>query len=316
MIEIRSQSFLYILRTASNLLPEENFIAQFLNTLGPLQTFVNGMPWPSPLLVKDMLFCYTSRMFGEISEKIRKFSITTFAWSYIALITLLTNLLTLFSVLAFGIWDPQRKIAHKVIIHFWGNMIGRANPFWRLHLEGTKQIDRKRSYVIICNHTSMADIICVYNLNLQFKWIAKESLFQVPFLGWSMTLAKYIPLERGKTGSIRKSYEKAKWWLSQNMSVLIFPEGTRSKDGSLGDFKNGAFKLAIECQKPILPVVLRGNEKVIAKGKSTISGRTETFLKVLPPVETLGLGPKDFQTLKKKIHDSYKLETASQKKNS
>ncbi|HNV86725.1 MAG TPA: lysophospholipid acyltransferase family protein [Candidatus Omnitrophota bacterium] len=243
-------------------------------------------------------------------KKTEKYAITIFVWIYVSLLTVLTNFTILLSFLPFSIFDPQRRIAHTIITLLWGKVLGKFNPFWKLRLKPSSSTDPKQTYVIVCNHTSLADIICIYNLNLQFKWIAKESLFKVPFLGWCMSLAKYIPLERGKTSSIRTSYEKSKWWLNQGMSVLIFPEGTRSKDGSLGDFKNGAFKLAIECQRPILPVVLKGNEKVIAKGKSTVAGRTETLIKVLPPVETRGFGLGDFQALKKKIHDLYKSEVS------
>lgn len=200
-----------------------------------------------------------------------------------------------------GPWDPQRRIAHRAIIYLWGRPIVRSNPFWKLKIEGTGNIDPKQTYVIVSNHTSMADILCLYCLDVQFKWIAKKSLFRVPFLGWSMSFAKYVPLERGRTGSIRQSYEKTRWWLDKNMSVLIFPEGTRSPDGSLGEFKNGAFKLAIEARRPILPIALRGNEKIIAKGKRTVSAKVEASLTVFPAIATEGLAPGDFQMLKQKV---------------
>jgi len=202
-------------------------------------------------------------------------------------------------------WDKQRRLAHRLIIYLWGRPIVKANPFWKLAIGGTGNIDPKQTYIVVCNHSSLADILCLYCLDLQFKWVAKRSLFRVPFLGWSMSLAKYVALERGRTGSIRESYEKAKDWLKQGMSVLIFPEGTRSLDGSLGDFKNGAFKLAIESQRPILPIRLRGNEKIIAKGKKTVAAKVEASLTVLPAVSTEGMKTADFQMLKQRVRNLF-----------
>lgn len=91
---------------------------------------------------------------------------------------------------------------------------------------------------------------------MQFKWVAKASLFKVPFIGWSLGLAKHIRLSRGNFSSIKKVYRQAASWLKEGMSVLFFPEGTRSANDEMGQFQNGAFKLAIKEKVPILPVAI------------------------------------------------------------
>jgi len=235
------------------------------------------------------------------------FLITLWVWFLIPLLTVLVTIpISLLSTL-FSPLDPQRKWAHRVGV-FWGKAIIGANLRWKLQINGRQHIKSGQSYVVISNHASMTDIMILYNLGMQFKWLAKSSLFKIPFLGWNMSLMQYIPLERGRHGSIRKSYHKAKEWLKQGMSVLIFPEGTRSRDGSLSEFRNGAFKMAIELQKPILPIVLFGTEKTIPKGQWLVGPRIKMSLSVLPPVETKDYDPNDFEKLKNTVHDLMRKE--------
>ncbi len=175
-------------------------------------------------------------------------------------------------------------------------------------MSGQENIRHGQTYVIVSNHMSLADILSLFHLNLQFKWMAKESLFKVPFLGWSMTCMGYIPLKRGNYGSIRDTYEKAKDWLKKGVSVVIFPEGTRSPSGTLSAFKNGAFKLALETQIPILPVAIFGNEKLLPKGKMNVGMNVHSYIRVLPAIETQGLEPEDFPKLRDQAHDMVKAE--------
>lgn len=247
-------------------------------------------------------------------KKILDFAMTIWTWIVVAIVTVIVTLCISFAALVLGPFDPQRKWPHA-IGWGWARAIQLASPLWKLHILGRERINPSQSYVIISNHSSLADIICLYRLNTQFKWLAKTSLFRIPFFGWSMACMKYIRLERGKPSSIRKSYETAKNWLRQGMSILIFPEGTRSPDGSLGVFKNGAFKLAIDTQRPILPIVLRGSRQIVRKGDFKISPKTTTVMRVLQPIDTSCYGPEDFEALKSKarrlIEDELHQDTAS-----
>lgn len=155
---------------------------------------------------------------------------------------------------------------------------------------------------------SLSDIVCLFALRRQFKWLAKKSLFRIPFLGWSMQVMGYIPLERGRYGSIRKSYQEALGWLQNNISVLIFPEGTRSRSGEMGHFKGGAFRLALESGRPIVPIVLAGTQQVISKGEAGFGKAGAAYMSILPPVETRGLGIEEERKLRGEIEDLMRSE--------
>jgi 1-acyl-sn-glycerol-3-phosphate acyltransferase len=142
----------------------------------------------------------------------------------------------------------------------------------------------------------------------QFKWLAKKSLFHVPFFGWAMSVMGYIPLERGKHSSIRDSYRKSLAWLKRGISILIFPEGTRSRSGDIGKFKSGAFRLAIESGRPIIPIVLAGTQNVISKGNAGFGKPGAAYLSILPPVETADLKIREEAKLQEKVETSIRQE--------
>jgi 1-acyl-sn-glycerol-3-phosphate acyltransferase len=133
---------------------------------------------------------------------------------------------------------------------------------------------------------------------MQFKWVAKASLFNVPFIGWCLGLIKHIKLTRGDFSSIKEIYHQASNWLQKDMSVLFFPEGTRSSTDEMGEFQNGAFKLAIKEKKPILPICLKGTHAAIPKGSWIFKTKVAAKVTVLKPIETDGCGPGDFALLR------------------
>lgn len=220
---------------------------------------------------------------------------------------LLFFVMLLLSVLLYP-FDRQRRVVHAQC-YWWSDILTRLNPFWDISVTGLENIDKKRTYIVISNHQSIADIILMYRTKMQFKWIAKESLFSVPIIGWNMRLAKHVRLSRGNFGSIKKVYREAATWLRAGMSVLFFPEGTRSESNEMGDFQNGAFKLAIKEKVPILPICLQGTGGAIPKGSWIFQTKTKGGLKVLPPIETAGFGPADFVKLKELARS--KLDEAS-----
>ncbi|MFA6079122.1 MAG: lysophospholipid acyltransferase family protein, partial [Candidatus Omnitrophota bacterium] len=179
-----------------------------------------------------------------------------FMWAIGGFITIVLWVVMLFLSIALP-FDKQRRIVHSQCF-WWSDAIVAINPFWEMHVKGLENIDKKRTYVIVVNHQSLADIVVLYQTKMQFKWVAKESLFKVPFIGWNLSLAKHIKLERGDFSSIKHVYREAAEWLRAGMSVLFFPEGTRSETGVMGEFQNGAFKLAIKEKLPVLPVYLEG----------------------------------------------------------
>ena len=146
-------------------------------------------------------------------------------------------------------FDKKRKVNHRQCF-WWSSAVIGFNPYWHLQVSGLENIDRHKTYVVVANHQSLADIVVMYKTHMQFKWVAKESLFKIPFIGWCLSLTKHIRLSRGSFGSIKKVYRQAASWLKNDMSVVFFPEGTRSEAGEIDKFQNGAFKLAIQEKKP------------------------------------------------------------------
>lgn len=209
-------------------------------------------------------------------------------WAVIAMLTVVFTTLIALSRLLLWPFDRQRKIPHWLAM-LWGRAVFMSHPLWRVRVEGARRLDSQRHYIFVANHQSMLDIMALCYLNRQFKWVAKEELFRLPFLGWSMSLAGYVRLKRGQSRSIRDAYDQAGRWVREGMSVLFFPEGTRSLDGELGAFKPGAFKLALKARVPVVPIAISGTRDLLVKGSWRFrAGRQDVRVRVLPPLEPSG----------------------------
>jgi len=228
------------------------------------------------------------------------------------LIIILYFAMLFFSFILFP-FDKKRKIAHAQCF-WWSDAMVRLNPYWKIEVSGKENINPKRTYIIIANHQSLADIVMAYQTKMQFKWVAKDVLFKVPFIGWCMSLAKHIKLERGNFGSIKKVYREAAHWLRSGMSVLFFPEGTRSQSNEMGDFNNGAFKLAIKEKVPILPVLIEGTGTAIPKGSWIFTTQTTAQITILPAIETSEFKPGDFAQLRDLCRSVFEKENGTDNK--
>ena len=225
-------------------------------------------------------------------------------WSLgIFLVIILFFAMLFFSIVLFP-FDKQRKVAHAQC-YWWANSIIALNPYWKVSVSGLENINKKTTYVIVVNHQSMVDIIILYKTKMQFKWVAKESLFKLPFIGWNLSLAKHIKLARGKYSSIKTVYRQAALWLRNGMSVLFFPEGTRSNTDRMNDFQNGAFKLALKEKKPILPIILTGTRDAIPKGSWLFATKVYCSVKVLPPIDTSLFKINEFDSLKNLVQKQF-----------
>jgi 1-acyl-sn-glycerol-3-phosphate acyltransferase len=217
-------------------------------------------------------------------------------WFIGALLTLLLFFVMAFVTIIFFPFDRKRKITHAQCF-WWTDAVTALNPYWNVKVEGLDNIDHKKTYVVVSNHQSLADIVLVYKTKMQFKWVAKDSLFKIPVLGWNMSLAKHIRLRRNEFSSIKKVYREAAQWLRSGISVLFFPEGTRNNDSAMGEFQNGAFKLAIKEKVPILPILIQGTRDAIPKGSWRFTTSTSCLIKVLPPIDTSTYLPADYSRL-------------------
>lgn len=226
-------------------------------------------------------------------------------WFFGAIITLVLYLACLFFTIIFYLFDKQRRIVHAQCF-WWSNAVIALNPYWDVQITGLENINKSRTYVIVANHQSLADIVVLYKIHAQFKWVSKESVFRVPLIGWCLSLGRHIKLTRGKFDSIKKVYRQAAIWLKEDMSVLFFPEGTRSNTGTMNKFQNGAFKLAIKENIPILPICLQGTRNAIPKGGWIFKTKATVKVSVLPAIETKDLLPRDFAHLNETTYNQIK----------
>ncbi len=136
----------------------------------------------------------------------------------------------------------------------------------KVDVGGSTHIDSSISYVFMANHQSFFDIpVLLGHLPCQFRWLAKIELFKIPLFGRAMRGAGYISIDRSNRSAAIESLETAAQRIKDGVSVLIFPEGTRSRDGHLQPFKKGGFFLAIDSGVPIVPIVIQGTQKIMPK---------------------------------------------------
>jgi 1-acyl-sn-glycerol-3-phosphate acyltransferase len=223
--------------------------------------------------------------------------ISAFIWISTSILMFVLFLAMLFFSIVLFPFDKKRKVAHAQCF-WWADAVIWLNPYWTIKVEGLDNIDHKKTYVVVANHLSLADIAVLYKTKMQFKWVAKESLFRIPVLGWCMSLGKHVRLRRGDFSSIKNIYREAAIWLMGGMSVLLFPEGTRSQDGKMQDFQNGAFKLAIKEKVPVLPISIRGTADAIPKGSWLFRTKVSFSIRVMPAIDTASLGPADFLAIR------------------
>lgn len=182
-----------------------------------------------------------------------------------------------------------------------GLTITKINPNWTIELENYAHIDHRKPFIMVSNHLSNADIPVISNLPWEMKWIAKKELFDVPVLGWLLKWAGDIPVDRSSGSKRAAIFQRCKYYLERNVSVIFFPEGTRSKSGKLNKFAVGAFDLAIKEKIPVLPIVLDGTQKCLPKKSWIYDQEAFVKLKVMDPVPTNHLGKDQSYELMDKV---------------
>ncbi len=222
-------------------------------------------------------------------------------WSWLVLIACVVILFPVMLVLRVvtGPFDRGRYLVGR-IFRYIGVIVETLNPLWDFRRSGVRVTDPRRPYVVVSNHESFADILLISHLPWEMKWLSKAELFRIPVLGWMMSLAGDIPIRRGVGPSAVEALEQCKAVLRNHVSVMIFPEGTRSATGRMLPFKDGAFRLAIEAGVPVLPLVVAGTGTALPK-KGWKMGRAVAEVRVLEPVPTEGLAPADAARLRNRV---------------
>ena len=195
-------------------------------------------------------------------------------------------------------FDPGRYWAGRTFRLLAVSQV-KLNPLWRFRTSGRPVRDPRRPYVVVSNHESYADIFLISLLPWEMKWLSKETIFRIPVMGWMMRMAGDVAIVRGNRDSAVGALDSCMDRLAKRVSVMIFPEGTRSKTADLLPFKDGAFRLAIESGAPLLPLAVAGTRHAMAKGTFQFR-RADAIVSVLDPIETTGLTFADLPALKER----------------
>ena len=195
-----------------------------------------------------------------------------------------------------GLIDPHGKVVYR-INKFWTWAILFAGGV-KLKITGLEKLDPQRQYIFMVNHQSNVDIpILVQSLpRYQLRWIAKRELLWVPFFGWAMWATKHITVDRTRPIDAVKGLRRAKERIAAGISVVVFPEGTRSRDGQLQRFKKGGFLLAVQTGTDVVPVTIIGSRDLLPSGAWQLrSGIVE--IAIDSPISIAGFRPGNLRLL-------------------
>ena len=223
---------------------------------------------------------------------------TLFVWFCIVTATLILGAL----VLVTYPFDRKGRAGHHYA-KLWGKIALLANRV-KVRVEGLDRLNGKGPYIFMSNHQGYYDIFTLLShLPYQFKWLAKKELFSVPILGWTMAAAGYISIDRGGTRATVGAMDEAARKIREGMSVVIFPEGSRSPDGSIQSFKKGGFTLAIKSKTAIVPIAISGSRDIMPKDRLTAApGEIRMFVGL--PIEIQHYSLKDRESLMKKVRET------------
>ncbi len=160
-------------------------------------------------------------------------------------------------------WIPPRGKVYQYWARWWSWTLLKAAGI-EVVVEATAAAKSVPGAIFMANHTSAADIVVIFvALARDVRFVAKQELFWIPFLGWSMWLAGFIPVNREQKDKAREAFDRIGKRLKEGISILVFPEGTRSRNGRLGEFKKAGFLLAMRTGLPIVPVGISGARAVL-----------------------------------------------------
>jgi 1-acyl-sn-glycerol-3-phosphate acyltransferase len=163
-----------------------------------------------------------------------------------------------------------------------------ASPAWTMEFEGTEKYDPSEPTIFVSNHQSFLDMPFIYQLPWKMKWVSKKSLTYIPVMGWLVWLTGHLTIDRSSKSALKK-LDNLVQPLKDLVPVMIFPEGTRTMDGNLKPFKNGAFILCKEYGFKLQPMVIDGGYDAMPSGSGDLNPNITFKLKVLDAID-----PEDF----------------------
>jgi len=197
-------------------------------------------------------------------------------------------------------FDKRLVLLHRFTC-FWASLYTWLNPAWPVRVEGREKIRPGQPYVMVANHQSLLDILVLFRLFTHFKWVSKIENFSVPCIGWNMSLNRYIKLRRGDKDSVADMIRACVKSIDAGNSIMMFPEGTRSVDGKLREFKHGAFTIAKQTEAPLLPIVIHGTANALPKRGFVLQGRHAIRVCVLDEIPYDAFAHKDVEALTRDV---------------
>jgi 1-acyl-sn-glycerol-3-phosphate acyltransferase len=212
---------------------------------------------------------------------------------------LVTNPLIVLATIMYGtasflvsFFDPTRR-GQNSVERAWARALLAVSGV-KVRVEGLEKITKDGSYVFVSNHLSYMDTpVALANIPVRFRFLAKRGLFQIPFLGWHLGRAGHIRVPREDARAAVKTMTLAAQVVRQEgVSLLIFPEGGRSRTGEMRDFKEGAAYIAIKAGVPLVPIALKGTREVLPFGSGTVCTGTVS-MRIGDPIPTTQASPHD-----------------------
>jgi 1-acyl-sn-glycerol-3-phosphate acyltransferase len=227
-----------------------------------------------------------------------------------AILIILISLPTGLIMLSMAPFDRRGKLAYRVSRFWTWSVLKIGGVHLRVH--GLDRLDPNRPYIFMANHQSNIDIpVLVESLtNYQIRWLAKRELIFIPVFGWALWASKHIIVDRARPSQAMASLRKARSMIESGISVVFFPEGTRSRGGGLRPFKRGGFLLAVKTKTPIVPVTIKGSRAVLPRGDWRIR-KGEVEIIVSNPIPSDQCHPKDLPGLLNQVREI--IESQSQK---
>ncbi len=229
---------------------------------------------------------------------------SVFVWVYYVVLFLLFFIIILFAFILTFPFDKYRKIPNRILA-VMATLMMKASPFWSIQMEGIGNYNPSEPTIFVGNHLSFLDMALIYQLPWQMKWVSKQSLAFIPVMGWMVWLTGHLTINRSKKSALKRLSNLVQP-LNDKVPVMIFPEGTRSLDGELKAFKNGAFLLAKEYDFKLQPIVVDGGHIALRSGSKLVEPKVDFKISILPAIESENF--EDMKSLKEHTHTLIKKE--------
>jgi 1-acyl-sn-glycerol-3-phosphate acyltransferase len=232
-----------------------------------------------------------------VPSRLRDALVTTWGWANIAVSTALFGTLAILTS-----WVPPRGRLYLFWARNWAKSLLWLNGI-PARIEISHEAATLPQAIYMSNHESGIDILLLLlAIRQDVRFLAKRELFFVPFMGWSMWLAGFVPVDRRRTDKARDVLSSLDRRLASGISILVFPEGTRSRDGKLGAFKKSGFLTALRSGLPIVPVSVSGARAVLG-AQGIVIRRGPVVARVGRPIPTAGLGVHDRAALMDRVRE-------------